>query len=115
MPMSLRFFTTALLALAMAHAAHAGEASGSASPVSLAIDYPPESLALGEQGVVQLRLLIGADGRVKQAEVERSSGFERLDAAALQGLRKQQFNPQQRDGQPEAAWYTVPVRFELPQ
>ena len=35
---------------------------------------------------VSLRFLVGADGKVVQAEVEKSSGYKRLDEAARAGL-----------------------------
>jgi protein TonB len=60
--------------------------------------YPMESRRKREQGTVQLRLLIGTDGRVAQVSIAQSSGFERLDQAALQAARSWRWQPMVRDG-----------------
>lgn len=75
--------------------------------------YPPMSRRLGEQGTVMLRVLIGTDGSVQEAELKQSSGFERLDRAALETVRKWRFVPGKRGGLPEAMWHIQPVKFVL--
>ncbi len=45
--------------------------------------YPKVSKRLGEQGSVVLRLAIDTEGRVTLVELETSSGFRRLDQAAM--------------------------------
>ena len=45
--------------------------------------YPENSQRLNEQGTSTIRVLIGADGLPQQAEIGKSSGFDRLDRAAL--------------------------------
>lgn len=62
--------------------------------------YPMESRRKREQGTVVLRLLIGTDGRVSEISIAQSSGFERLDKAALQAIRGWRWQPIIRDGQP---------------
>ena len=54
-------------------------------------EYPAASRRLEEEGVVQLKFLVGTDGKVIESQVEKSSGFRRLDEAARQGLLKCQF------------------------
>ena len=76
--------------------------------------YPEASKRLDEEGVVVLRVLIGTDGRVKQAEVKTSSGYDRLDEAALrQARRSWRFLPATRDGVAIESWKELPIRFEL--
>lgn len=75
--------------------------------------YPPQSVRLGEQGQVVLRVFIEADGRASQAEILHSSGFERLDQVALQTVRRWRYVPGKRAGVPEAMWTTVPLSFVL--
>jgi len=75
--------------------------------------YPALSRRLGEQGTVVVRALIGIDGRPQQAEIRQSSGYERLDQAALQAVRSWRFVPGTRNGIPEAMWVNVPIRFIL--
>lgn len=74
------------------------EAPGSqnATPIGKIIPiYPPLSRKLGEEGEAAFWLDIRADGSVAEAKLDRSSGFERLDQAALKALRAARFeNPQ---------------------
>ncbi|MBY0422684.1 MAG: TonB family protein [Parvularculaceae bacterium] len=76
-------------------------------------DYPPSAKRLEQEGVVGLLLYVGADGRVEQVQVEKSSGFPALDAAAAAEARKWRFLPAQNEGQPVAAWHRISVRFRL--
>ena len=75
--------------------------------------YPAMSRRLGEQGNVVVNTLIGADGVPQKAEILRSSGFERLDRAALETALKWRYLPGKRAGVPEAMWFKVPLRFVL--
>ena len=75
--------------------------------------YPAMSRRLGEQGKVTLRVLISQDGSAKQAQVLRSSGFERLDQLALRTVLAWRYVPGQRDGQAEEMWFNVPISFKL--
>lgn len=75
--------------------------------------YPALSRRLGEQGKVVVRVLIGVDGRAQQAEIRSSSGYERLDQAALATVRNWRYVPGTRNGIPEAMWFNVPVNFVL--
>ncbi len=75
--------------------------------------YPPLSKRLGEQGKVIVRVLIGADGQPKKAEPKQSSGFERLDQAALTTVMKWRYVPGKRGGVAEDMWFNVPINFVL--
>jgi protein TonB len=75
--------------------------------------YPPISKRLGEQGKVVVRVLIAADGSAQQAEIRQSSGFDRLDQAALQTVLKWRYVPGKRAGVAEAMWFNVPIHFVL--
>ena len=70
-------------------------------------EYPRASERLGEEGTVFLRFLVGVDGKVVQAEVEKSSGYKRLDEAARAGLSRCQFKPATLDGKPEQGWASM--------
>jgi protein TonB len=75
--------------------------------------YPAMSRRLGEQGQVMVRVLIGIDGKAQQAQVSRSSGYERLDQAALNAVLRWRYVPGKRGGVPEAMWFNVPINFVL--
>jgi len=76
-------------------------------------EYPSASKRMEEEGTVGLRFLVGTDGRVIQSEVEKSSGYKRLDEAARAGLAKCLFRPALMDGKPEQAWTTIQYVWRL--
>ncbi len=76
-------------------------------------DYPALSVRRGEQGQVVLNVLIGIDGKAQKAEIAKSSGFERLDAAALATVQRWRYVPGKRGGVPEEMWFKVPLAFVL--
>ena len=76
--------------------------------------YPAMSRRLGESGRVVVRVLIGPDGRAREAHIQKSSGFERLDQVALETARDRwRYVPGTRGGVPEAMWFNVPLNFVL--
>ncbi len=77
-------------------------------------DYPAASKRLGESGAVVLAMLVGEDGKVTEAKVDSSSGFPRLDEAAVkEAIRRWRFLPGTEDGKPKAMWHKVRVVFNL--
>lgn len=76
-------------------------------------NYPRASRRLGEQGTVIVRVLINAQGLPERSEIQTSSGFDRLDQAALEAVQRWRFVPGQRQGTPLAMWFNVPIRFIL--
>jgi len=75
--------------------------------------YPALSRRLGEQGKVVVRVLIGVDGTAQQAEIRNSSGYDRLDQAALTTVRSWRYVPGKRNGVAEAMLFDVPINFVL--
>ena len=75
--------------------------------------YPAMSRRLGEQGRVVVRVLIGADGLPQRAELRSTSGFDRLDQAALATVMRWRYVPGKRGGVAEAMWFNVPLNFVL--
>lgn len=75
--------------------------------------YPALSKRIGEQGRVVVRVLIDTNGSARQAEVVASSGYERLDQAAVQTALRWRYVPGKRNGVPEAMRYDVPLNFSL--
>ncbi|OAI14834.1 hypothetical protein A1507_01125 [Methylomonas koyamae] len=75
--------------------------------------YPSISRQLGEQGKVYLRVLVNVEGNVEQVALRKSSGYERLDAAAQETVKKWRFVPAKRAEQAVAAWVVVPISFSL--
>ena len=75
--------------------------------------YPAMSKRLGEQGKVVVRVLIAIDGTAQKAEIRQSSGFDRLDQAALATTLRWRYLPGKRGGMAEAMWFNVPINFVL--
>lgn len=75
--------------------------------------YPSQEIRMGHTGTVMISVLIQADGRVGEVRLERSSGYARLDQAAITEAHRWQFTPGTRDGVPVAMWKQMPVTFRL--
>ncbi len=75
--------------------------------------YPAMSRRQGEAGKVVLRVELAPDGRVEAARVSSSSGYKRLDEAALKAVRDWRCNPPLRDGEPVSAVALQPFQFNL--
>jgi periplasmic protein TonB len=77
-------------------------------------EYPPTSRRLGEQGSLVLQVLVDTDGRVLDTKLVQGSGFERLDQAALDGVKTDyRFLPGTLDGKPQQMWYTFKFTWKL--
>ncbi|WP_338440579.1 energy transducer TonB, partial [uncultured Aquabacterium sp.] len=76
-------------------------------------NYPRASRELGEFGVVRMRVLVDEQGRPREVEVAKSSGFPRLDQAALVAMRAARFQPHIEDGQPRMVWVQASLHFKL--
>lgn len=75
--------------------------------------YPIMSRRLGESGRVLVRTQVGTDGSVLATDLALSSGYPRLDDAALQAIRQWRFVPGRRNGVTQTMWVTVPMDFRL--
>lgn len=75
--------------------------------------YPAASRRLNESGLVLVRVEIDTEGRARQVQLARSSGFARLDDAALASVRAARFKSYTENGHPLVVWTTVPLVFEL--
>ena len=76
-------------------------------------EYPAVSRRMGEEGKLVLRVELDEQGRIDTAKVISSSGYERLDNAALAAVKNWQCNPSLRDGQPVRAVALQPFNFVL--
>ncbi|KEH07996.1 hypothetical protein GY14_23395, partial [Delftia tsuruhatensis] len=76
-------------------------------------NYPAISRRMGEQGTVMLRIFVDAQGLPQKIEVSKSSGYDRLDQQAVDGVKNWKFVPGKSNGTPTPMWVTVPVKFTL--
>lgn len=75
--------------------------------------YPPHSRRMHEEGIVVLRVELTEHGAVDSARVQSSSGFTRLDEAALEAVRTWRCHPARRNGHPVRATALQPFNFIL--
>lgn len=76
--------------------------------------YPSSSIRMHEQGTVMLLVLVNAQGRAEKVTVDTSSGYSRLDEAAVEVVRlRWRFVAAKQGDQAVAAWVKVPITFEL--
>lgn len=75
--------------------------------------YPPLSRRLGEEGKVLLKVRVLPDGHAASVDLEKSSGFERLDESAKQAVTRWRFIPAKRGDEPIEASVIVPIVFRL--
>jgi protein TonB len=75
--------------------------------------YPAIARRRHWEGLVVLRAYVTADGHCGEVAVQRSSGHEVLDRAALEAVRKWRFVPAKRGDVAQASWVTVPIEFQL--
>lgn len=76
-------------------------------------DYPPSSRRAGEEGRVLLRVLVATSGNAETVQLENSSGFAKLDEAAIKAVKTWRFIPAKRSNQAVSAYVLVPVKFSL--
>ncbi len=78
--------------------------------------YPRASIRAREHGTVMLMVRVGLDGRAGEVSVQSSSGYLRLDEAAVDVVRRRwRFVPARQGDRVVAAWVRVPITFELKQ
>jgi len=75
--------------------------------------YPSLSRRSGEQGRVLLKVLVSEKGLAESVQLDSSSGYEKLDRAAIEAVKKWSFIPAKRSNQPVSAYVLVPVKFSL--
>jgi TonB family protein len=100
-------------------AAHAGggRAAAGFSPTGSARNkppaYPAEARRRKYEGTVWLLVDVMDDGSVGGISVDQTSGYDVLDRAALDAVKRWQFTPAQEDGHPVRSQGRIPIRFVL--
>ncbi len=75
--------------------------------------FPPLSRKLREEGKVHLLVQVSAKGEAENVQLKQSSGFLRLDEAAMNAVRKWRFIPARRGTEAVASSVVVPLVFRL--
>ena len=99
--------------LAAAASATAAEVAAVFDAKNCRADYPKAALVNEEQGVVSMAFLVGADGMVVEAKIEKTSGYKNLDRAAVKAISACKFKPGTRDGALAQTWTKVDYVWQL--
>jgi protein TonB len=75
--------------------------------------YPAMARERRWQGEVQLRVRILADGTAGEIRLERSSGHEALDEAAMESVQHWRFVPAKEGDKAVDSWAIIPIAFKL--
>ncbi len=75
--------------------------------------YSDAARAAHETGTVQVKILVGADGKPKNFSIFHSSGHKDLDNAVLSAVRASTYVPASNNAKPATAFYDVTYRFTL--
>jgi protein TonB len=76
--------------------------------------YPPMAVRLNHQGETFVKVDVNAEGQVTNVTLQKTSGYDELDQAALQCIQAQwHYNPATQNGQPVASSREAGVVWKL--
>jgi len=75
--------------------------------------YPGKARRAGWEGTTVLKVLVDPEGAPDRVAVDRTSGFDVLDAAAVKAVRRWRFHPARRGLDAVPSWVRIPVAFKL--
>jgi len=75
--------------------------------------YPRTALRLRQEGTVMLALLVRADGSADEVSLKTSSGYTRLDKAALKAVKRWRYQPAIQGGEAVDYWYEQAIVFSM--
>jgi len=117
-----RLAASGLLLCALTAMAQTGTTPSSAQPLVLSTafidmsgckrpDYPEGSLAANESGTTQLRYVVDIDHSLREVQIDRSSGWPRLDQAAIDAFSRCKGVPASVNGTAVAAYGRTVVNW----
>jgi TonB family protein len=75
--------------------------------------YPKASLRYEEEGKAMVRVVLNVNGEIESVSLHKSSGFPRLDEAAIEAVNQAKFNPFVASNQKNQEAFILPIRFAL--
>jgi len=75
--------------------------------------YPEQARREGQEGRPQVKVCVGANGKLASAEVATSSGFPLLDEAAVKVAKATRYKAATTEGHAVESCAVLPVKFEL--
>lgn len=75
--------------------------------------YPAQLREAGIEGTVVLWIYIDENGNVQKTQVQKSSGYESMDKAAMGTADKMQFSPAKNRDKKTPVWVAQAITFEV--
>ena len=76
-------------------------------------EYPSLAQRRGWEGTVLLRVQVLASGKPGEIQVQKSSGRQQLDDAALAAVKRWSFVPAKQGDVAQNGWVSVPIDFKI--
>ena len=76
-------------------------------------EYPSLALRRGWEGTVLLRVHVLASGKPGEIQIQKSSGRDQLDDAALAAVKRWSFVPAKQGDIAQDGWVNVPIDFKI--
>ncbi|WP_130903687.1 energy transducer TonB [Pseudomonas sp. Sample_22] len=76
-------------------------------------EYPSIAMRRGWQGTVLLRVHVLASGKPGEIQIQKSSGRDQLDDAALAAVKRWSFVPAKQGDVAQDGWVSVPIDFKI--
>lgn len=76
-------------------------------------EYPSLAMRRGWEGTVMLRIHVLASGKPGEIQIQKSSGRESLDDAALAAVKRWSFVPAKQGDVAQDGWVSVPIDFKI--
>lgn len=76
-------------------------------------EYPSLAMRRGWEGTVLLRVQVLASGKPGEIQIQKTSGHEQLDDAALAAVKRWSFVPAKQGDVAQNGWVSVPIDFKI--
>jgi protein TonB len=76
-------------------------------------EYPSLAMRRGWEGTVLLRVHVLASGKPGDIQIQKSSGRDQLDDAALAAVKRWSFVPAKQGDVAQDGWVSVPIDFKI--
>ena len=76
-------------------------------------EYPSLAQRRGWEGTVLLRVHVLASGKPGEIQIQKSSGRQQLDDAALDAVKRWSFVPAKQGDVAQDGWVSVPIDFKI--
>jgi len=76
-------------------------------------EYPSQAVRRGWEGTVLLRVHVLANGKPGEIQIQKGSGRDSLDEAAINAVKRWSFVPAKQGEVAQDGWVSVPIDFKL--